>query len=186
MSTTVYLIRHAESLSNLNPLLSNTPDMLSENGFKQAQSLANRFKDVHIEKIYVSNILRAQQTTQEIEKVTGVQPLVCEFLKEVSGSFSPELQFIHSESFGSLKKRIEEGQNFLENISENYIVIVSHAIFLKSLIAYFMLEENLTEESLAKITGTLVAENTGVSKLVFNKEKSKWRIMFLNDLRHLE
>ncbi len=182
MRTTFYFVRHAESLSNVDPLFKGSDDVLSEAGLKQAQSLALRFKHIRVEKMYTSNIFRAQQTAAEIEKVIAIKPEVYEFLKERSGSFSAELHFTSNEAFEKLKKRLDETKHFLENLSHKHVVVVTHAIFQKSLAAYLMLGDSLTEELLHKIEDILVVENAGVSKLVFNKEKSKWRIMAWNDL----
>lgn len=184
MRIRIYLVRHAEAESNANPLFKGE-DILTEKGSQQTKVLAQRFKDIPVGGIYVSKITRAQLTAKEIGRVVGIEPVTKEFLRERTGSFSNDLKFSHSEKFEDLKQRLIETKSFLENVEHKHVVVMSHAIFLKSLAAYLMLEDALTEELLSKIDDVLVVDNSGVSNLVFNKEKSKWRIMGWNDLTHL-
>lgn len=185
MRITVYLVRHAEAQSNVDPLFKGMEDNLTDIGSIQAKSLADRFKNAAIEGIYTSKTLRAQLTARGIGVVTGVQPTEIEFLKERSGSHSTDKQFNHSEQFDDLKTRLSKAKKFLEELDHGHVVVVSHAIFLKSLAAYILLGDLLTKETLDMIENCLVLENTGVSKFVFNKEKRKWRIMSWNDQKHL-
>ncbi len=184
MRTCVYFIRHGESLSNVDPSFEGE-DILSDVGTRQAELVSSRFKHVKIEGLYHSGILRALKTAEEIQKVTGVEPTLCDFLKERKGSFSEGSDFRYDETFEELKGRLYETKRFLESISYKNVVVIGHAIFLKSFVGYLMLGDQLTEDLLKGVEDTLVAENTGVSKFVFNKEKSKWRIMSWNDRVHL-
>jgi broad specificity phosphatase PhoE len=133
----IYLIRHGECLSNLDPHFSGPEDVLSDDGLKQAISVARRFKHISVDAMYHSGILRAQKTAEEIEKVTGIKPESKEFLKERRGAFSPDDVYGYVEDFEQLKARLAETKNFLEDLTSKHTIIVSHAIFLKALAAYF-------------------------------------------------
>lgn len=185
MRITVYLVRHAESRSNVDPLFEGSRDDLTDAGSAQAKALAARFKNADIHAVYTSCILRAQLTASEIGQVVGVTPTELDFIRERKGSFSSDKEYSHGEAFDELKVRLNVTRLFLENLEHRHVVVVSHAIFLKSLAAHLMLGDALTEDALNRIEGTLVAENTGVSKFVFNKEKGKWRIMSWNGQTHL-
>ncbi len=181
----IYFIRHAECLSNLDPHFNGSEDVLSDDGLKQAISVAKRFKHITIDAIYHSGILRTQKTAEEIEKVTGVKSESRKFLKERRGSFSLEGVYGYVEDFKQLKIRLDETKNFLEDLTSRHTVIVSHAIFLKALAAYFTHGEVLNEDLIRNFDDVLIMDNTGVSKFMFNEEKKKWRIMSWNDLAHL-
>ncbi len=181
----IYFIRHGECLSNVNSQFNGPEDVLSDNGLKQAVLVAERFKHITVDKIYHSGILRAQITAGEIEKVTGIKSESKDFLKERQGTFSHNGVYKYIEDFESLKNRLTEIKSFLENNESRHIVIISHAILLKSLAAYFILNNLIDENLIKSFDDVLVMDNTGVSKFMFNSEKKKWRIMFWNDLNHL-
>ncbi len=178
MKTTIYLIRHAEAESNTNPLYTGE-SKLTDIGMTQSQTLAERFRNSSIDAIYTSNILRAQLTAQEIGDEINIEPKVHEFLKEQKGSYDQGLQFIAEETFMDFNTRLVGAKHFLEGLSGKNIV-VSHAIFIKALLAYLMLGEDVSEEIIFKVSESLVIDNATISKLIFNKEKGKWRIMSLN------
>lgn len=211
MRTRIYFVRHAEAQSNANPDFDSSNgslDNLTELGQKQAESLALRFKDIKVDSIYTSHILRAQLTAQEISKVTGVAPNVLEYIGEIKGSF-PEgslyktlphdemleavRKIVHydkwephmDETFESFKSRLIKLKNFLENLQVKHVVVVSHARFIKAFASYIMLGDSLTEDLSAQIALKLTVGNTAVSKLEYNHDKSKWRIENWNDEVHL-
>jgi len=185
MKKTIYFVRHAESKTNIDPLFEGE-DILSESGRVQALSVAPRFQKLNIEKIYTSNILRARLTGDEISKITGVESVACDFLGERKGSFSDDTTYFYTESFDVLMERMNRAKHFLEDeTSAQHIVIVSHTIFLKSFAMYLLLGSALTEEVLYKVESSLVMDNTGVSKFLFDTEKQKWRMCSWNDLAHL-
>jgi broad specificity phosphatase PhoE len=181
----IYLVRHAESQTNIDPHFSGVEDSLTVDGLKQALALAERFKNISVDAIYHSGVLRARKTAEEIEKITGILPEVKEYLKERRGVFSSDSQYQHVEDFTQLKSRLTETRNFLESCEGKHIVVVSHSIFMKALAAYLILGDSLNEEMLKNFDEALVMDNAGVSKCMFNEEKGKWRVMSWNDLAHL-
>lgn len=185
MKKTIYLVRHAESKTNVDPTFEGE-DVLSEEGSKQAISVAPRFKNLRIECVYTSKILRAKLTGEEICKVTGVEAVVYDFLGERKGKFDSNNEYSYAESFDELKERMNKAKTLLEDEnSPRKIVVVSHAIFLRSLASYLILNDLLTEDVLHNMDQSLMVSNTGVSKLVFDTESKKWVIMSWNDLAHL-
>ncbi len=181
----VYFIRHGECLSNLDPQFSGAEDALSAEGLKQAVSVARRFEHIAVDAVYHSGILRARMTAEEIGKVSGIRPESKEFLRERRGAFSSHHVYEYVEDFKQLKDRLMETKNFLEHLASKHTIIVSHAIFLKALAAYFIHGDALDENLIKNFDDILVMDNTGVSKLMFNEEMKKWRIMSWNDLVHL-
>lgn len=186
MKTHIYLVRHAESLSNVDPLVQGDNDTLSPLGLEQAEKAASVFKNMKIDKIYTSNTPRAQMTAEKIGNVVGVKFEIHECLKERSGVFSADKVFTVTEVYDGYSKRIDETKKLLENSSDHRIIIVGHAIFLKSFGARLMLGNNFNENLLSSVNDVLCVENAGISYLVFNKEKNKWRILSWNSMQHLE
>ena len=63
MKTTLYLVRHGQSLGNLNEqMLGHTDLDLSELGYRQAAATFERLKDTHFDAVYSSPLQRAYNT----------------------------------------------------------------------------------------------------------------------------
>ena len=67
MSTELYLIRHGQSLGNFERrFLGHTDLDLTPLGYKQAQCAAAFFKDIKIDAVYSSDLLRAFNTAKAV------------------------------------------------------------------------------------------------------------------------
>ena len=72
MGCTLYFIRHGQSIGNLNKTFLGHTDLdLSELGYAQAAKTAEYLNDLHIDKVYSSDLLRAFNTCGEYIKLTG-------------------------------------------------------------------------------------------------------------------
>ncbi|MEK1831722.1 histidine phosphatase family protein [Priestia megaterium] len=72
----LYLIRHGQTDWNKNKLIQGHADIpLNEAGKQQAKRVAERFRDIHIDVIYTSDLLRAQETAREIAAAAKVEKL---------------------------------------------------------------------------------------------------------------
>ena len=185
MRTTIYLVRHAEAEVNLNPLTPSESDVLTENGLKQAQLVATRLKDFPIETIYTSKISRALRTAEVIGSAFNKAPIIIESLKERKVIYTNQKDYTHQETFDDLKIRLIETKTFLENLPTGHVVVVSHALFLRALVAYIAVGELLTEELLQKITETLLVSHAAISIISYNQQDHRWHIESLNDQAHL-
>lgn len=184
MKSTFYLVRHGEAEINKDPLQKTETDVLTELGLEQVSALVKRFQNTPVEKIYTSKISRAQLTAQEIGTAMHLTPTIVESLKERKVTHIDHQQYSHNESFEDFQTRLAETQRFLESLSHQSAIVVSHALYIRGLIAYIILGDLLTEESLRKIDETLIIENASVTKLIYNKEKNTWKIDYLNDRSH--
>lgn len=73
MSCTLYFIRHGQSIGNLNGIFLGHTDLdLSPLGYTQAKMTAEFLKNIHIDKVYSSDLLRAYNTCSEYLKLTGM------------------------------------------------------------------------------------------------------------------
>ena len=95
------LIRHAESIGNAENLFQGQRDYpLSARGVAQAQRLAVRLKDRHLDHIYASPLSRADHTAQVVAAAKGMRvtplPDVMEYdFGHVSGMSWEEIQAQH-------------------------------------------------------------------------------------------
>jgi len=69
-SGTIFLVRHAEKLSD-------APDaLLSKTGERRAACLAQTLRDADIGAIYVTQVKRTEQTAEPLAKQLGIQPTI--------------------------------------------------------------------------------------------------------------
>ena len=70
----IYFVRHGEIDSNIERYLPTKIESLNLNGFVQAEFVASRMKGISIQKIYISDFLRAQQTAEPIALSKNIVP----------------------------------------------------------------------------------------------------------------
>ncbi len=82
----LYIARHGETHANKEEVLVgqalDSRAVLTEKGRVQAIGLANLLTTSGIEKIYVSRLLRSQQTAEPLTKILGLTPIVRSYLDE--------------------------------------------------------------------------------------------------------
>ncbi len=83
--TTIYLIRHAEAEGNLYRRIHGWYDALvTENGLRQIQALAHRFRGERIDAAYSSDLYRTQATAQAVTAPRGLTLRLHPGLREVN------------------------------------------------------------------------------------------------------
>jgi len=82
---TLYLLRHGESIANVNRLFDarKIDPPLSDAGIRQATAQALSLKNVGLSAIYSSSLLWARQTAEIISKQCELEPIFTDFLREV-------------------------------------------------------------------------------------------------------
>ncbi|HEX6509678.1 MAG TPA: histidine phosphatase family protein [Chloroflexota bacterium] len=88
--TTLYIVRHGESLDNAGIPYKRTPEgsPLTERGREQAHDVARRLANVHADAVISSNLIRARQTAEIIARDRGLPVRIIAELHERSiGSF---------------------------------------------------------------------------------------------------
>jgi len=92
--TTLYFIRHGQSLGNLHRrFLGHTNLDLSELGYKQAEKTAEFFKDIHIDAIYSSDLCRAFNTVKPLADMKNLTVIPRTRLREINSGKWENLEF---------------------------------------------------------------------------------------------
>lgn len=180
MKTNIYFVRHAECESNIDPFFNGEINGLTEKGTKQAKTIANYFKNRNITNIFSSDILRAKLTAKEISDSLIKEVIILDFLKERNLIYKGSDDYSYKEEFNVFKQRLVQTKSFLQDLPEGDFVIVSHAIFLKVLISYLLLDDLFNEELSARVSDRIIIENVSISKCMFNKEKNTWQLDYIN------
>ncbi|BFH72518.1 2,3-diphosphoglycerate-dependent phosphoglycerate mutase [Sulfurisphaera javensis] len=154
--TLIAFIRHGQSISNVNRILSDELNAypLTDEGRRQALNTANELKKLNPDKIYSSPVLRAYQTAMIIGEVLNIIPIIDERLRERQlGELNntkidqldhwklkiarKEINVKGVEPWDSLKRRMV---NFVESILNegNTIIAVSHFDPIRAFLAYIL------------------------------------------------
>ena len=74
--TTIYLVRHAEAEGNLYRIAHGHYNscITDDRGCRQIRALAERFRDVPVDAVYASDLIRPRTTAPSIHLPQGLQP----------------------------------------------------------------------------------------------------------------
>ncbi|MEM4046605.1 MAG: 2,3-diphosphoglycerate-dependent phosphoglycerate mutase, partial [Metallosphaera sp.] len=153
--TLVIFVRHGQSTSNINKILSHDVNNfpLTDEGREQAKRAAQELKKIKTDVIFTSPILRAYQTATIIGNELGLIPVIDERLRERwlgelnNKRFDPsdhwklkvakgQLDVKNLEPWDSLRKRMIE---FLHSLNQEQVVIaVSHYDPIRAVLGHIL------------------------------------------------
>lgn len=199
MNLMIYLVRHAKTDWNDKGIWQGNVDIpLNEEGFRQAERLAERFSSMSIQSVYTSPLKRSYQTAEVIAKRFSISPIKEPLLRECEISLwngltmkqtlekyadlyhewscNPKAQIQGVEPLEKVQERmIEALENITHSPFEN-IVVVSHAIAIRMLICWIL-------RLPIQFHKNFRLENASITAVEF---ASQPRILYLNDMCHLE
>ncbi len=212
----VYFVRHGESVANATGIRQGPATPLTERGRKQAMLVAKRIAHLSPERIVGSNFMRAKETA-EIIRVHGGHKYVeysSLFVERRNPSImlgkamdDPEVERMwekiakhygvlgwrHSdeENFEDLITRAKDALTHLEGLPETRIVVASHGLFMKVILAHLLLGENLNGRIFwDQFVPIKNVANTGIMHLEYTDNWQKtgkyWKLISWNDHAHLE
>tara|TARA_B100001996_G_scaffold379414_1_gene365131 strand:+ start:675 stop:1283 length:609 start_codon:yes stop_codon:yes gene_type:complete len=195
----IYLARHGQTSFNRdNKMQGIGPIPLTKEGIDYIHSIACKSKDAKIDTIYVSELLRAQQTAAVYKEYFDVPVIGDSRLNEIDvgdfeGRYFDDLRNEHGEVFDLWSAGdfynvdIPNGEQFVDienrlrdfitdihkqSFEDQSILIVSHYVIIKLFIS-IIFTDNLNASNLMRI-------NLGnIAKLSLNKTK-KWSLQYFN------
>ena len=204
MSTRVYLIRHAEALGNINRTFQGRVDeTISENGEQQLINLAQRCKDIPIDAIYTSPLLRAQRTAQAVNTYHHLPIQTDARLLEIDGGdfegrrwedlprlFPDKLKIWQDtpwafvapagESMRQVYDRMRDGiLELVERHAGQSICVVSHGCAIRNFLCFAL---GLPYEQLASVPW---CGNTAINQIDFDAQGTP-QVIVQNDMAHLD
>ena len=96
--TTLYLVRHGETVDNANQIMQGqTQGELNDNGIKQAQQFSDEWKDEAIDVVVASDLKRSIDTARIIAEPHNLEVITTPLLRErdwggFTGRFIPDLK----------------------------------------------------------------------------------------------
>ncbi|MBI5456990.1 histidine phosphatase family protein [Candidatus Kaiserbacteria bacterium] len=215
---TIYIVRHGETAGNKGKFFQTPDTPLSDEGRKQAEYMAERAAKLSIECIVASTMDRANETARIISKKIGVPVESTDLLRErilpkeqrgkpmddagqlqitqeVTEHFGePGWRYSDEETFEDLRARTDTVLKMLEERKENTILVVTHGVFQRLLLARLLLGSALTPEACEHVLETSLTTNTGLTVLRYGFEEHKgyyssakngWQLLVWNDHAHL-
>jgi len=210
----IYFVRHGESEGNAGLIRLGHKGGLTKKGEKQSETVANRFKNIPIDFIISSNWDRAKETTEIINKVLNKKVEFSDLFSERK-RVSEELgkakndpaiieinnlirknhgvsgwRYSDEENFEDLKNRGLKALDFLENTKAENILVVTHGIFLRMLLACVVVGKEMTAKEYWRFAITFDTNNTGITVFEFgpivpSKKENEWTVLVWNDYAHL-
>ena len=184
--TTLYLIRHGESTSNVDKTFTGQMDAaLTELGRKQAACIASYFLGKHIDRIYASDLSRAYETALPLSKISRVPVEKNAAFREIyggkwEGEKFAELQDMYPEDYALWRNDIgnarpTEGESIrevakrttqaAEAIAEKHpgetIVIATHACPIRVMLSTWK------NGGVEDMQGTAWVPNASISKVIY-------------------
>lgn len=203
MSLKIYFIRHAEAMGNVQEFFQGRTDCeISEKGARQLECLAERFRDIPIEKIYSSPLRRTMSTANAVNKYHNLPIIRDERLVELDGGvwegkpwadlptlypveynlWQNRMQDFYIENGEKMTEVFERMKNAVTDIAaQNHgrtIAVVSHGCALRNYLCYAM---GKPIDCLKEVGWS---DNTAVS-LVEYDDNLVPKIIFRNSNEHL-
>lgn len=146
MTTTLYLVRHGETVDNAAHIMQGqTPGELNDKGIAQAEEVAARMADHHIDVFVSSDLKRSIQTCEIIARPHHAEVITTPLLRErdwgsFTGKFIPSLPQdpkVWPDDIESIESMKSRAQNFITWLRVTYpgktILAVGHGIINKAL-----------------------------------------------------
>ncbi|MBP3952385.1 histidine phosphatase family protein [Bacillus suaedae] len=199
----LYLIRHGESEGNLlGRIQGHANYVLTAQGRKQAEFLGSYLKDLEIDYLYSSDLLRAFATAEIASSSLDIAPVPWEKIREVNlGPLQNktkaqiyqtypqvlETSILTSgiegtESINALSLRCNDVVTELRNkhMNEN-VALVSHGGFISVFLMYLFLGDDWS-----KYDRPFQINNTSVSRVEWKEHRQSPLIHYTNQTIHLE
>lgn len=205
MSTKIYIVRHTQTIGNIEKRLTGREDYeLTEIGKEYIKKLEKRLSKIKFDKIYSSTSGRAIKTVEPIAKKQNINIIktseLCEmYFGKYDGwkwedvnAVNPQIkqnQIETNEIMGipnqeTTKEVAERMYNIIDKIvKENEgktILISSHGVAIEAFI------RKITNTKFSENKEKNSQKNTSVNIISYDSEKKQYKVELLNDLSHLE
>ena len=201
--TEIYMVRHCEAMGNVKRLFQGSSDFdISEIGAKQLEYLKNRFKNIKLDKVYTSPLIRARKTALAVIGDRDLKPIDEKGLIELDGGIVEGKPFI--ETFNSIPGLADTWDNHPEDFApeggekmrdayariwntvkkiaaENKgkaVACTTHGGVTRCLLCRLLMGD------ITKLSEMPWSENTAVTLIRFDGELNP-EVVFYNDTTHL-
>jgi len=209
-SKLIYFVRHGESTQNSLGIRQGPDGPLSEKGKAQALATAKKFpkrrgrpqvivsspyeraketagiiaEELKM-KVEYSDLLVERRNPSEIVGRSGEEPEVKLIIDQIDKSFHDDsLRYSDEENFIDLKERARKLLVYITERKEKRIIMVTHHIFLKMVMAYLLYGESLNASYYNALSFYNPIDNAGMTICKYTKYwfiKDRWKLITWND-----
>ena len=209
-SKLIYFVRHGESELNIKGVRQGAEGSLSARGRAQAEMTAKKFpkKKGRPDVIISSPYQRTRETAEVIGKELGMKVEFCDLLAErrnpsqiigrsieegegrmivdqMDKTFHDDnFRYSDEENFVDLKERAKKLLKYIKHRREKRIIMVTHMIFLKVVIAYMLYGQELTASLYNTLSYFNPIDNAGMTIVKYTShlfKKDEWKVLAWND-----
>ena len=148
MMTTLYLVRHCETVDNANQIMQGqTQGELNENGVQQARAFSEQWKNKEIDIILASDLKRSIDTARIIAEPHQLEVLTTPLLRErdwgsFTGRFIPDLKGeVWPDDIETLENLLSRAGEFIAYVKQTFpgkkVLAVGHGIINKAIQSYY-------------------------------------------------
>ena len=207
----IYFVRHGETKNNSLGIRQGSEGGLTEKGRTQALAAAKRFprhkgrpqiiiaspyertketasiiaKELHL-RVRYSDLLKERRNPSEIIGRSGDEPEVRAIVDRIDKSYhDDDLRVSDEENFTDLKNRAKKLLNYITWRRQSRIIMVTHKIFLKMVIAYMLHGEKLSAIQYNNLSYFNPIDNAGMAICTYTShwfKKAEWKVLVWNDL----
>lgn len=207
----IYFVRHGETINNAKGIRQGPDGGLTSKGREQALATAKRFpkykgqpqmiiaspyertketaeiiaKELKM-KIKYSDLFVERRNPTEIIGHEGTEREVRDIIDRIDKSYhADDLRISDEENFVDLKKRAKKALNYLSRRFAKRIIVVTHGIFLKMLVAYMLHGETLTASQYNNLSYFNPIDNASMAICSYTShwfKKGEWKLIVWNDL----
>ena len=197
--TEIYLVRHSESEANVLRSFAGRTDVdISEKGKKQLECLSNAFKNIKLDRVYTSSLIRAYKTAEAINKHSGAEITVDDgFIEmdmgdldgkpvdnmtdEQKNNWNNQIHLFkapNSETMYDVRERAQKTLKMVAKENDGKVIgIASHGGVIRNLIAFL---KGIPTEELNTVNW---CDNTGVNHIFY--DNGKFTLDYENNTDHL-
>jgi len=205
----IYFVRHGQTENNAKGIRQGPDGPLSELGRAQALATAKRFPKYAADVLIASPYERTKETAAIIAKELNMNVEYCDLLVErrnpteivghsgkekevkqivdiIDKSFHEDnLRFSDEENFDDLKERAKKLLEYIKNRPEEKIIMVTHSIFLKMVVSYMLVGDELTASQYNTLNYINPIDNASMAICSYTThlfKKDEWKLLVWNDL----
>lgn len=208
-----YFVRHGESLLNAAAIRQGSEGSLSDKGKEQAVATGKRLANHKIDIILVSPYVRTKETAalinQQLSEPKTIEyvdllherrnpseiigkpmsdPNILRIVETIDKTFhSDDYRFSDEENFQDLKDRARNLLDYLAARPEKNILVVTHGIFLRMVVAYIEYGERLNAATYNTLSYFNASNNAAITACEYHKgifgppKEKRWKVLAWDD-----